>query len=350
MSANPEAKRWCFTLNNPTGEDIALLVGTPSDGPQANLGNVQYMIFQEERGDETGTLHWQGFLILKSKKRLTWLKRNISDKAHFEIARGTNEEARNYCRKPETYTGGIRHEYGELPARAEPKKREERFQDACDELCELKLEYKRPCEITEQSLLQPCFIAAYKELTRDILGPYRPKLMILTLIGPPGSGKSHAIQKWMGIHGRFIYGNNGCWAQNPTAKIMIFEEFCGQIPLTRMLQLLDPYPLAVEVKGAMAPALYTKVVITSNTPPHLWYKTDEAGTDQRRSDAVKALFDRLGYDWGDFTHNRTCGHYVEAPSVASTFGMSAQEYLQQCRELFDETCKRFAEEDNDDDN
>ena len=348
MSDN-KAKRWCFTINNPTGEDIALLVGTPSDGPQANLGNVQYLIFQEERGDETGTLHWQGFLILKKPQRLSWLKRNISDKAHFEVARGTNEECRVYCRKEETYTGGIRHEYGELPARAEPKKREERFQDACEELGELKLEYKRPCEITEQSLLQPCFIAAYKELTRDILGPYRPKLMILTLIGPPGSGKSHAIQKWMGIHGRFIYGNNGCWAQNPTAKIMIFEEFCGQIPLTRMLQLLDPYPLAVEVKGAMAPAMYTKVVITSNTPPHLWYKTDEAGTDQRRSDAVKALFDRLGYDWGDFTHNRTCGHYVEAPSVASTFGMSAQEYLQQCRELFDETCKRFAQEDNDDD-
>ena len=119
------AKRWCFTLNNPTGEDIAHFVGTPSDGPQINLGSVQYMIFQEERGDERGTLHWQGFLILKKPQRLSWLKRNISGKAHWEVAVGTNEQARDYCRKPETYTGGIRHEYGELPARAEPKKKEE---------------------------------------------------------------------------------------------------------------------------------------------------------------------------------------------------------------------------------
>lgn len=349
MSENGIAKRWCFTINNPNAEDEALLVGTPADGPQANFGEVQYMIFQEERG-ENGTLHWQGFLILKRKQRLSWLKRNINPRAHWEIAKGTNQEAADYCRKPETYTGGIRKEFGEMPARAEPKKKEERFADACEELSIVKEGYKRPRDITEASLLQPCFISAYKELTRDILGPYRPQLEILCLVGPPCSGKSFAIQKHMPEHGRAIYGNNGVWFQNPTADIMIFEEFCGQIPLTRMLQLLDPYPLSLEVKGAMAPCLYTKVVITSNTPPHLWYKTDEAGTDQRRSDAVKALFDRLGYDWGDFQHNRQCGHYVDCPPVADSIGMPVHEYLIQCREIFDTACEKFANHQDEDEN
>lgn len=343
-----QGKRWTFTINNPNAEDEALLVGTPADGPQANFGEIQYMIFQEERG-ENGTLHWQGFLILKRKQKLRWLKRNINPRAHWEIARGTNQQAADYCRKPETYTGGIRKEFGEMPARAEPKKKEERFADACEELSIVKEGYKRPRDITEASLLQPCFISAYKELTRDILGPYRPQLEILCLVGPPCSGKSFAIQKHMPEHGRAIYGNNGVWFQNPTADIMIFEEFCGQIPLTRMLQLLDPYPLSLEVKGAMAPCLYTKVVITSNTPPHLWYKTDEAGTDQRRSDAVKALFDRLGYDWGDFQHNRQCGHYVDCPPVADSIGMPVHEYLIQCREIFDTACDKFANHHDEDD-
>ena len=46
------------------------------------------------------------------------------------------------------------------------------------------------------------------------------------------------------------YGNNGVWFQNPLSDVMVFEEFCGQIMLQRMLQFLDPYPLALEVKGA----------------------------------------------------------------------------------------------------
>ena len=36
---------------------------------------------------------------------------------------------------------------------------------------------------------------------------------------------------------------------------MVFEEFAGQIPLQKMLKLLDPYPMALEVKGGMRPAM-----------------------------------------------------------------------------------------------
>ena len=113
-----------------------------------------------------------------------------------------------------------------------------------------------------------------------------------------------------------IYGNNGNWAQNPTADVMVFEEFNGQIPLQRMLQMLDPYPLALEVKGRMAPAMYTVVIITSNTTPDMWYPIkasdeQEPAVLQRKMDSIHALWDRLGYKHGGYTPVRKTGIYVQ---------------------------------------
>ena len=67
---------------------------------------------------------------------------------------------------------------------------------------------------------------------------------------------------------------------------MVFEEFAGQIPLQKMLKLLDPYPMALEVKGGMRPAMYTLAIITSNTRPDGWYRNEEQ--DGKRSDALLA--------------------------------------------------------------
>lgn len=281
------AKRWCFTINNPTDEDHFW--------ETEERDSLQYLVLQEERGEQ-GTRHYQGFLILKKKQKLTWLKRHLNERAHWEIARGTPQQASDYCKKDDTYTGGLRVEIGSLPTREEVK-RSEQLNRAADEIDCVKEGFKRPADVDTYALLQPGFISAYKELTADVLGPYRPSLKIVTLIGPPGCGKSFAIQHFYPEHGRCIVGNNGVWFQQPLADVMVFEEFAGQIQLQRMLQYLDPYPLALEIKGGMRPAMYTTVVITSNTTPNGWYKvTDvQGGTDDRRMDSLRALWDRLGY-------------------------------------------------------
>lgn len=300
------AKRWCFTINNPVEADQFWVYRSQV------LNEIEYYILQEERGEQ-GTIHWQGFLILKKREKLSWLKNNISERGHFEVARGTNEQAKDYCRKEDTYTGGLRKEFGHLPEKEKAKKTSERLEDAAEELDIIKDGYKRPRDVKSMTLLCPGFISAYKELTSDILGPFRPDLKILTLVGPPGCGKSYSIEMWFRDHGRCICGNNGVWFMNPLSEVMVFEEFCGQIQLQRMLQFLDPYPLALEVKGGMRPAMYKLVIITSNTTPDGWYKGDEAGQPGKRTDAILALWDRLGYSNGAFVPARTCGTYLEAP-------------------------------------
>lgn len=319
MSNRQKVKRWCFTINNPTEADV-FWNDLEATGKVQNK-EVNYIILQEERG-ENGTLHYQGMIIFKDQIRLSQLKK-INARAHWEVMRGTPEQARDYCRKDDTYTGGLRYEYGKIPEREPAPKASERLAAAAEELDSLKVAYKRPAEIPSMTLMQCGFIPAMKELTADILGPYRPKLQIITLIGPPGSGKSYCIQKFFPQHGRCIVGNNGVWFQQPLADVMVFEEFCGQIQLQRMLQYLDPYPLALEIKGGMRPAMYTTVVITSNTPPCGWYKNpkDPNGAmdafAQKRDDALYALYDRIGYAFGAFKPVRTCGHYIEAPPGTS---------------------------------
>lgn len=316
-SEQQRAKRWCFTINNPiedpdTVDNDRFWDNTPGSTSMEPMINIEYLILQEERG-ENGTLHWQGFLILKKTHELRWLKRHLNRRAHWEVAKGTPEQARDYCRKEDTYTGGLRLELGTFPERAKAGKASERLEAAAAELDEIKEGYKRPREVPSMTLLQCGFIPAYKELTADILGPYRPELKIITMVGPPACGKSFCIQKNFPGHGRCICGNNGVWFQNPLADVMVFEEFCGQIQLQRMLQYLDPYPLALEVKGGMRPAMYTLVIITSNTAPNGWYKGDEFGAPGKRTDALLALWDRIGFANGGYIPARQCGHYLEAP-------------------------------------
>lgn len=346
MDTRQNAKRWCFTINMATPEardqEYACWGLGPADGPQGDWykkkEHIVYLHFQEECGEE-GTHHLQGFVIFDKCVRLSWLKK-FHARAHWEVARGTNQQADEYTKKKDTRVeGGMELTIGKLPERVH-KKRQEKEEDAEDELENIKAGYKRPADIDGAILRCPGFIPAYNALVADILGPYRPNLKIITLVGPPGTGKSYSIQKCFPEHGRCIYGNSGCWFQNPTAKVMIFEEFNGQIPLQRMLQMLDPYPLSLEVKGRMAPAMYDTVVITSNTSPASWYpikpqdEVEQGDLFKRKMDSIHALWDRLGYANGAYIPVRTCGTYLEAPSLADCIGVSSTDYINGCRQMF----------------
>lgn len=97
---------WTFTLNNPT-EDELIKFRTVLDSP-----SVVYGVFGQEVG-ENGTPHLQGFFILPASQRLSFVRRLLSDRAHFEPARASAEVNRAYCIKDGLYV-----EFGRIPDNA----------------------------------------------------------------------------------------------------------------------------------------------------------------------------------------------------------------------------------------
>lgn len=299
------------------------------------LEHIEYIKLQEEQGHgETQFRHFQIYMVLKKQVRKSWILKHISPDSsktnHWEVKRGTVAEAIDYVSKEDTRVpDGISFEFGEKPVEQgtnEARKRKaervlsEIEQEYGNLVKRMKTEYVAIADIDEQLIIRPGFISVYKTLSANWKGPYRPNLKIITLIGPPGCGKSFAVNKWFPNAGSCVYGNSGPWFQQPWSRVMIFEEFMGQIPLQTMLTLLDPYPNSLEIKGGHHPAMYDLVIITSNTTPDKWYKNaeeidrrfhynqfpqDPSSAADKREDALAALYDRIGF----IKLGRTCGDY-----------------------------------------
>lgn len=88
IRVNP-AKRWCFTLNNYTEEELSVI------GSKVPELCSKYIIGKEV--GESGTPHLQGYIELKVKARPKGLF-NI-DRIHWECARGNVMENNKYCSK-----------------------------------------------------------------------------------------------------------------------------------------------------------------------------------------------------------------------------------------------------------
>jgi hypothetical protein len=106
------AKRWCFTLNNPSDEERFFhAINGESISADPEDSEFSYYVFGQETGD-SGTPHLQGYFILRQKRRLAQIKALPGlSRAHLEVARGSPKQASDYCKKDGAFS-----EFGVLPA------------------------------------------------------------------------------------------------------------------------------------------------------------------------------------------------------------------------------------------
>lgn len=86
---SPKSRAWAFTLNNYTDQEyVSILENSRSE----------YLVVGKEVG-ENGTPHLQGYVRFSNAIRLSSLKKILSGRAHFEIAKGSPEQNFKYCTK-----------------------------------------------------------------------------------------------------------------------------------------------------------------------------------------------------------------------------------------------------------
>lgn len=310
--------RWCFTLNNPHAELIALFSQcdekTLSDGESLPLWHAKmaWLIVQLEEGT-SGTEHYQGAFILKTRERMetikVWFEEMVKQRCpsvtrcqpHFEPMKGTAAQSRHYCRKP-------------LP-NCECKHCKD-----CPPRLQGWFEGGEPPKAGKGAIMQTMLEAAESGRTLEDLGRDMPSayahgkawaLMVQTankrranrwrdvrvevLLGEPGSGKTRAAVEESGGYDKVYFltklSKGSVWFDGlENEEVLVVDDFddSWSIDYRAMLRLLDGHPLRLPVKGAFTYGLFKKIYITCNVPVERWYpKETDIGALLRRIDTIR---------------------------------------------------------------
>jgi len=252
-----QSARYCFTLNNPTEENILALSNLP----------CKYLCYSRETAPSTGTPHLQGYVIFKSNQRLSTVAKKIPG-AHLSIAKGTSEQNITYCSKEAELV-----EFGERPkTKAQSGLDEkERWRGILQQAREGTLEEHEP---------KIYFMHYHKaeKMYADNCDPLPIDRTVKVFYGVTASGKTRKAWEEAGPkayvkdpRSKFWYGYHG-------QTNCIIDEFRGGIDISHMLRWLDNYPVMYEIKGSSRPSLVSHIWITSNIHPREWYPDLDAET------------------------------------------------------------------------
>lgn len=252
-----QQRRWCFT-----NHDVEHRIEW-----HAIRDHAQYLVVQDETCPTTGKVHQQGYLELTRPWRLNRLKKVVHPTCHFEPARGTPEENKKYCSKSETSVEGTFAEHGE------PGQQGKR-----NDLVALKKDLDAGKSIREIADIHfETYVKYHAGIDKAMTLLQKPrdfKPQVTVIVGPPGSGKSKYIRdKHNAEDVCTITAMKGTpWFLGyENQKVIVIDEFYGQWDWDFLLQVLDRYPMQVQVKGGNRQFNSPHIYITSNLAIDNWY-------------------------------------------------------------------------------
>lgn len=259
-------RNYCFTLNNPTDEEIKKLTESK---------DYVYLIFGFEKG-ESGTLHLQGYIEMKNKMRFAGVKKSLgSDRYHLEGRMGTQEEAIKYCMKENKY-----YEFGKKKKMGDRTDLDKARQLAVSEGMRAVTSY---CNYQQIKVAEK--FLEYNEEQRN----FEPE--IIWIWGNTGTGKSFLARELLNNSDDIYVKNTNTkwWTGYDAHEFVIIDDFRSDWwAFTYMLGLLDRYPFQLETKGGQRQMLAKKIIVTSICAPDKTYviKDDPIRQLLRRIDKV----------------------------------------------------------------
>lgn len=255
---------WCFTINNPESEGAVVIERI------GGLENIRYVVGQLEEG-ENGTRHLQGYLELKKKQRLSWLRNNVCDRGHYEARQGTRDQARDYCRKEDSRVDGP-WEAGSWTSGGKGRRNDiTAFREAIQA-------GKRKRDLVEDYDHEMCKYPRFYDMVRSLKRPKREQddfCGVVLLFGWPGTGKTrYVVENYEGYWESSI-GNGTQWYDGYDGhRVVLFDDFAGKmskVPLDVTLKLFDRYVRQVPVKGGHTWWNPNLIFVTTNIHPRDWY-------------------------------------------------------------------------------
>lgn len=233
----------------------------------SNISSLKYCIFQLEKGEE-GTEHLQGFISFTSGRRFRTVK-DILPIAHIEKAMGTNSQCRDYCSKEESRVAGP-WEFGEFC--------EERERTDCREFISLASSGISKTKIA--NLLPSQYVnhlnkidEIYAHRMSETYSRRCRRVKVTYIYGPTGAGKTSMIRKNLKKDETF-------WVQNYDLSMftnynyennIVFDEFTGDIKISTLNPILDVGPVQLRGLRTIKYGAYHNVFIVSNYPPTALY-------------------------------------------------------------------------------
>lgn len=255
-----KARRYCFTLNNPTDGERASL------GQLSLGGRIRYLVCGNEVA-ASGTRHLQGYLELDSPQRINAVKGILGvDRVHLEAARGTPHQAAEYCKKE----GDIFLEFGTYSA----------GQGRRNDLSEVQSDINSGETLVG---IANKYFGAFIKYGKGIRSyfalhdkPRDFRTQVVWMWGPTGTGKSRTAHE----ESQNLCNGSVCWLPDQTLtwfdgyeshKGCVIDDFDGKAPIALLLRLFDRYPMKVPIKGGFVEWRPRIVWITSNESPEAMY-------------------------------------------------------------------------------
>lgn len=282
MPREQRVREWCFTKHDWTDADIEHL-GTKW------REYATYLCFQPELAPGTGRRHLQGYFCLTTPRTLRGVKNTLFDTAslssvHLEAAKGTKEEARDYCRKEDSFddTAGFGFtDFGDFEA--VPSRR---GQGARNDIANCTSILRSGGSLAEVAEADPdSFVKyhkgfiAYQQLiccqprVRDEGGLF-PALRVFWFYGPTGSGKTRAAFEEAGDQAIYTKPAGNKWWDGYTGQpVILLDDFRSDwFTFGYLLRLLDIYPMPLEYKGGMTNLCSQTIYITCPNHPEVLYE------------------------------------------------------------------------------
>lgn len=259
------ARCWCFTHNL----DINMSVDQAVTTRPALTDDMDFIACQLEISPTTHRLHWQGYCEFRTKMRMAAMKSQIGNGTHWEVRRGTQDEAIAYTKKPES---AIPSTWLEVGKKHQPDATT-MLQAAADMIL-------AGSSIRDVAFEKPrVFVMYHRGLTalRDTIAPLPAEqrdVKAWYLYGQSGCGKSLAAQRAFPSSATYRKDKQSHFWQKYSHQHthLVLDDYYGSMKFCEFLNVVDGYKMILDIKGTDGFAFWTSVTITSNIPKESQYK------------------------------------------------------------------------------